>query len=230
MRHRLAGRKFGREADHRNAMLRNLVRSLVEHGRLTTTVEKAKEMRSMAERCITYAKEDSIHHRRMAFIILGSRDLVKKLFTEIAPRYTERNGGYTRIVKNGYRKGDAAAMAIIEFVEGEHEKKKDHISAKDLTKDTAKPKARVKAKEHAKETVKAEEHPKETAKTKAPAKEKVKAKETVKEAIKAEEPVEEVMKAEEPVEEVVKTEEPVDDTVQAIEPETDTTKEKDLTE
>jgi large subunit ribosomal protein L17 len=141
MRHRLAGRKFGREADHRNAMLRNLVRSLVEHERLTTTVEKAKEMRSMAERCITYAKADSVHHRRMAFIILGSRDLVKKLFTEIGPRYTERNGGYTRIIKNGYRKGDAAAMAIIEFVEGAHEKKKDHISAKDLTKDTAKIKA-----------------------------------------------------------------------------------------
>ncbi len=154
MRHRLAGRKFGREADHRNAMLRNLVRSLVEHGRLTTTVEKAKEMRSMAERCVTYAKSDSVHHRRMAFIILGSRDLVKKLFTEIAPRYTERNGGYTRVIKNGYRKGDAAAMAIIEFVEGADEKKHDHISAKDLTKDIAKTKKKTtKAKNPLKDTV-----------------------------------------------------------------------------
>ncbi|HNX00349.1 MAG TPA: 50S ribosomal protein L17 [Candidatus Cloacimonadota bacterium] len=207
MRHRVAGRKFGREADHRKAMLKNLVRSLVEHERLTTTVEKAKEMRSLAERCITYAKADTVHHRRMAYIILGSRDLVKKLFTEIAPRYTERNGGYTRIIKNGYRKGDAAAMAIIEFVEGTADKKHDHIKAKDLAKDTEKHKP-VKKVTKSTKAVKEETPAPVKAAKKAVATEPAK----VEEVIKAAEPekVEEVVEATEPetVEEVVETVEP----------------------
>ncbi len=117
MRHRKKGRKFGREAGHRKALLRNLVKSLVISERITTTEAKAKEMRSLTERVITYGKKGEIHHRRLAFKVLGNRDLVKKVFDEIAPRYQNVAGGYTRIIKAGFRKGDAAAMAIIEFVE-----------------------------------------------------------------------------------------------------------------
>ncbi len=125
MRHRKEGRKFGREAGHRKALLRNLVKSLVISERITTTEAKAKEMRSLAERVITYGKKGAIHHRRLAFRVLGDRSLVKKVFDEIAPRYKNVAGGYTRIIKAGFRKGDAASMAVIEFVE-----EKDAASAK----------------------------------------------------------------------------------------------------
>ncbi|MCD6180890.1 MAG: 50S ribosomal protein L17 [Candidatus Cloacimonetes bacterium] len=135
MRHKVSGRKFGRERDHRRLMLRNLVKSLVEHGRINTTVAKAKEIRSLAERVITYGKRGSVHHRRLAFSVLQNRDLVKKVFDELAPRYTTREGGYTRVLKAGYRKGDCAPMAIIEFVEGsEVADKGNNIKAEDLTK------------------------------------------------------------------------------------------------
>ncbi|PKN80336.1 MAG: 50S ribosomal protein L17 [Candidatus Cloacimonetes bacterium HGW-Cloacimonetes-1] len=135
MRHRLEGRKFGIEADHRRLMMRNLVKSLVIYGRLTTTLAKAKEMRRFAERVVTYGKQDTVHGRRLAYSVLGSRTLVKKLFDEIAPAMMDRNGGYTRVLKAGFRKGDSAPMAIIEFVKGAAEApKKDHIKAKDLNK------------------------------------------------------------------------------------------------
>lgn len=135
MRHRLEGRKFGIEADHRRLMMRNLVKSLVIHGRLTTTLAKAKEMRRFAERVVTYGKQDTVHGRRLAYSVLGSRTLVKKLFDEIAPAMMDRNGGYTRVLKSGFRKGDSAPMAIIEFVKTATEApKKDHIKAKDLNK------------------------------------------------------------------------------------------------
>ncbi|MBI9031013.1 50S ribosomal protein L17 [bacterium] len=117
MRHRVRGRKFGLESDHRKAMLHNLVKSLIEHGRINTTLARAKEMRSLAERCVTYAKKNDIHNRRLAYKILQDRDLVKRLFEEIAPNYTTRNGGYTRVLKAGNRRGDNAPMAIIEFVD-----------------------------------------------------------------------------------------------------------------
>ena len=133
MRHRVKGRKFGREKGHRNLMLKNLVSSLVEHGRIKTTSARAKEMRSMAERVITYGKKGTVHHRRMAFKILKNRTLVKKVFDELAPRYENINGGYTRILKFGYRKGDAAPMSIIEFVEGNEKTTTDSIKAKDLS-------------------------------------------------------------------------------------------------
>ena len=118
MRHRVKGRKLGLESDHRNLMLHNLVKSLIEHGRINTTLARAKEMRSLAERCITYGKKNDVHNRRLAYKVLQDRDLVKKLFEEIAPNYTDRNGGYTRVLKAGNRKGDNAPMAIIEFVDG----------------------------------------------------------------------------------------------------------------
>lgn len=118
MRHRVKGRKLGLESDHRYLMLHNLVKSLIEHGRINTTLARAKEMRSIAERCITYGKKNDVHNRRLAYKVLQDRDLVKKLFEEIAPNYTDRNGGYTRVLKAGNRKGDNAPMAIIEFVDG----------------------------------------------------------------------------------------------------------------
>jgi large subunit ribosomal protein L17 len=136
MRHKVRGRKFGRERDHRRLLMRNLVTSLVEHGRINTTQTKAKELRGLAERLITYGKKDTIHHRRLAYKVLQNRDLVKKVFDELAPRYQSTEGGYTRVLKNGFRKGDSAPMAIIEFVEKEEtlEKKEKKIKTKDLTK------------------------------------------------------------------------------------------------
>lgn len=122
MRHKLSGRKFGRETGHRNLMLKNLVASLVKHERINTTQAKAKEIRSLAERVITYGKKGTVHHRRLAFKVLKNRDLVKKVFDEIAPRFETTEGGYTRVLKNGYRRGDCAPMAIIEFSQGSEEK------------------------------------------------------------------------------------------------------------
>ncbi|RLC50952.1 MAG: 50S ribosomal protein L17 [Candidatus Cloacimonadota bacterium] len=121
MRHRVNGRKFGRESGHRNLMLKNLVKSLVEYGRINTTLAKAKEIRSLAERLITYGKKNTVHHRRLAFRILQNRTLVKKVFDELAPQFSDREGGYTRVLKTGFRKGDAAEMAIIEFIQKEKE-------------------------------------------------------------------------------------------------------------
>ena len=135
MRHKVRGKKFGREKGHRNLMLRNLACSLIEHGRISTTQTKAKEVRFLAERIITYGKKGEVHHRRLAYKMLQNRTLVKKVFDELAPQYMERNGGYTRVLKNGYRKGDCAPMAIIEFVGIEaHESKKDKTKKKDSKK------------------------------------------------------------------------------------------------
>jgi len=135
MRHRVEGRKFGRETDQRRLMMNNLVKSMIEHGQITTTLAKAKEMRRYVERVVTYGKNDTVHSRRLAYKVLGDRTLVKKLFTEIAPAFQDRNGGYTRIIKAGYRRGDSAPMAVIQFVESSTiTTKKEHIKAKDLNK------------------------------------------------------------------------------------------------
>ena len=116
MRHLNSGRKFGRETSHRKAMMLNLCKSLIEHGRITTTVPKAKELRAWIEPMVTRAKTDSIHNRRLAFADLRDNGLVAKLYTEIAPKYAGRPGGYTRAFKLGPRQGDAAPMALLEFV------------------------------------------------------------------------------------------------------------------
>ena len=137
MRHKKKGRKFGREADHRKAMMKNLVISLLTHGRIETTIAKAKEMRSLAERVITYAKNDTLHHKRLAFSILHNHKLVKKVFDEIGPIYADRPGGYTRIIKTRFRRGDCAPMAYIELVQPEVvdvNKKNNNITAADLDK------------------------------------------------------------------------------------------------
>ena len=109
-------RKLGRRTDHRNAMLRNLVGSLLEHGRIETTVTRAKETQKMAEKMITRAKTDSVHNRRMIARDIIDKAIVAKLFTEIAPLFVERNGGYTRVLKLGPRRGDGSERAIIELV------------------------------------------------------------------------------------------------------------------
>ena len=109
-------RKLGRASDHRDAMLRNLVTSLLENGKIETTVEKAKETRSMAEKMITLGKTNTLHSRRQALGYITKEDVVTKVFEELAPKYADRNGGYTRIMKLGPRRGDAAEMAIIELV------------------------------------------------------------------------------------------------------------------
>ncbi len=109
-------RKLGRETAHRKAMLRNLTTSLLREGRIETTVTRAKETRRMAERMITLGKRGDLHARRQALAYIYDEDVVTKLFTEIAPNYKERNGGYTRILKKGPRRGDASEMAIIELV------------------------------------------------------------------------------------------------------------------
>lgn len=109
-------RKLGRPADQRRALLRNLVTSLLDHERVTTTVTRAKEARVEAEHMITLAKRGDLHARRQAAAYLLDEDVLKKLFDQIGPRYADRQGGYTRIVRTGFRQGDAAPMAIIELV------------------------------------------------------------------------------------------------------------------
>lgn len=109
-------RKLGRPTDQRKAMLRNLVTSFLDTGRIETTVTRAKETRSIAEKMITLGKENTLHSRRQALAFITREDVVVKLFNEIAPKYAERNGGYTRIYRIGPRRGDAAEMAILELV------------------------------------------------------------------------------------------------------------------
>ena len=121
MRHRRKGRKLGRDASHRKALFSNMAGSLFEHGRIKTTEAKAKELRPIAEKLITLARKDPGHvaAQRQAVAYLRSKDSVHRLFHEVAPRFTERPGGYTRIVKLGPRQGDAAPMAYIELVDHE---------------------------------------------------------------------------------------------------------------
>jgi large subunit ribosomal protein L17 len=109
-------RKLGRPTDERRAILRNLVTSFLENGRLETTLTRAKETRSIAEKMITLGKRGDLHAKRQALAYITKEDTVKKLFDEIAPKYEERNGGYTRILKMGPRRGDAAEMVILELV------------------------------------------------------------------------------------------------------------------
>jgi len=117
MRHQKKTIKLGRTAAHRKALLANQVCSLIAHQRVKTTLAKAKAVRPLAEKMVTFGKNGSIHARRMALSMLRQKDAVKKLFDEIAPRSADRNGGYTRIVKLGQRKSDSASMAFIEWVD-----------------------------------------------------------------------------------------------------------------
>ena len=109
-------RKLGRTTDHRKAMLRAMVTYLLENGQIETTVTRAKEVRAVAEKMITIGKNNDLHSKRQVFAYVTKEDVAKKLFDEISPKYAERNGGYTRIIKIGPRRGDAAEMAIIQLV------------------------------------------------------------------------------------------------------------------
>ena len=117
MRHRKVGRQLGRNSSHRKAMFRNMACSLFEHEVIKTTLPKAKELKRVAEPLITLAKNDSVANRRLAFARTGSKETVGKLFAELGPRYIERPGGYTRILKCGFRSGDTAPMAFVELID-----------------------------------------------------------------------------------------------------------------
>ena len=130
-------RKLGRTTDHRKAMLRGMVTYLLENGKVETTVTRAKEVRAMAEKMITIAKDNSLHARRQVLAYVTKEDVVKNLFDVIAPRYADVNGGYTRITKTGARRGDAAEMCIIELVETKAELEAKAAAAKKAAKKPA---------------------------------------------------------------------------------------------
>jgi len=164
MRHAMRHRKLGRTSYHREALFRNQLQSLVDKERIITTLPKAKELRPIAERVITRGKHGTVHDRRWVLRWVLKRDLVKKVFDEIAPRFTERPGGYLRIVKRGPRQGDGAEMAVLELVERES-----------VAPPAEAPKESTKApKKEAKEKTPKEKAPKKEAK-KAPRAEKEKA-------------------------------------------------------
>jgi large subunit ribosomal protein L17 len=124
MRHRNAHRKLSRNTSHRRALLRNLVTDLLDHGRLMTTLPKAKEIRPLAEKMITLGKRDNLHARRQLHAYLLREAVAKKVYDTIAPRFADRNGGYSRIIKLGNRQGDGADLAIIELLGSELQAKK----------------------------------------------------------------------------------------------------------
>jgi large subunit ribosomal protein L17 len=133
MRHQVKGKKLGRNSSQRKALLRNQATSFLEKERIHTTLAKAKAVRPIAEKMITLAKKNTLHTRRLALRVVYKPSVVKKLFEDIGPRFTERPGGYTRIVKTGPRSGDGAEMAVIELVGSEFkkkEKKKEKLAAK----------------------------------------------------------------------------------------------------
>ncbi len=117
MRHRNQGRKLNRTASHRKAMFANMAASLIQHEQIITTLPKAKEIRSIADKLITLGKKGGLHARRQAIAQIKDVEQVRKLFDELAPRYAGRNGGYTRVLKAGFRKGDNAPMAVVELVD-----------------------------------------------------------------------------------------------------------------
>lgn len=117
MRHGISGRKLNRTSSHRKALLMNLSNSLIKHEQIKTTLPKAKELKPFVEKMITLGKKGDLHNRRQAISILRDLEVVNKLFSDLAKRYENRNGGYTRIMKFGFRSGDASPMAIIELVD-----------------------------------------------------------------------------------------------------------------
>ncbi len=117
MRHKKLGRRFGRQSSHRQAMFSNMAASLIKHEQIVTTLPKAKELRPIVEKLVTLAKRGDLHARRLAVSRVRDEAMVKKLFDTLAPRYKDRSGGYTRVMKAGYRYGDSAPVAVIEFVD-----------------------------------------------------------------------------------------------------------------
>lgn len=183
MRHRVAGRKLSRHTQHRELMFRNMLVSLLQHERIKTTLAKGKELRSWADKIITLGKKGTVHARRQAFARLRDKGIVKKLFDVIAPKFKDRQGGYTRVYKLGWRQGDGAPLSLVELVTyaPPEEKKKSTITkAKEvLEKVTPKKKEKIEKKEKVKE--KAKEKPKEKEKEKKEKKVKQEEKEAPKE-------------------------------------------------
>ena len=138
MRHGSAHRKFNRTAEHRRAMFANMCAALIKHEQITTTLPKAKDLRPIVEKLVTLGKRGDLHARRQAIAEIRDIPMVKKLFEVIGPRYKERNGGYTRIMKAGFRQGDNAAMAVIEFVDRDVDAKgKDSGPVQEKTEEAA---------------------------------------------------------------------------------------------
>ena len=171
MYHGKAGRKLGRTSSHKEAMFRNMVTSVIKHERIRTTDSKAKEVRKLAEKMITLGKKGNLHARRQALAFVRDKALVSKLFGELTERYRNRAGGYTRIIKVGYRFGDNAPVSILEFIPEEKKKEK------------AKPKAKGKTKEKEKSAL--ESIPEEKKKEKEKPKAEDKAKEKEKSALES---------------------------------------------
>jgi large subunit ribosomal protein L17 len=140
MRHKVDGRLFGRTANQRKALLRGLVNSLLRHERIETTVAKAKEVRRIAEKMVTLGIKGDLHAKRLAFSYLSNRDSVSKLFTEIASRFSGRNGGYLRIMQTRNRVNDSAPMAVLEFIDYEGLKKSKEAEKKAEKKESEKTK------------------------------------------------------------------------------------------
>lgn len=130
MRHRVHGRKLGRTTAHRKAMFRNQLSSLFVHERIVTTIQKAKELRPLAERMVTLARNNDLSARRQALAVVPDKDVVRRLFDDIAPRFADRPGGYTRILRLGRRHGDGAELAILEFVDYTLKSKKEESGEK----------------------------------------------------------------------------------------------------
>ena len=153
MRHRVAGRKLGRKTAHRMAMFRNMVTSFLDKERIRTTLPKAKELRPIAERMITLGKRESLHARRQALAFIKDTAVVTKLFEILAPRFAQRNGGYTRIIRLGFRQGDGASMAILELLGSEFksDKAEDEKGKKKAKKKAAAPSKEPEAKRTKKE-------------------------------------------------------------------------------
>ena len=181
MRHRVAHRKLGRTSEHRKALLRNMTASLIlSDGRIRTTLTKAKELRPFVEKLVTLGKKDTLHARRQALAIIPRKEAVAKLFSEISPRFAERPGGYTRILKLGTRRGDGAPMAFIEFVDYEFKSSKE---AKEPAKKEKKPKKGEKKEEKPKKEAEAAEAAEEEESVEKPKKKA--AKKTAKKVTKA---------------------------------------------
>lgn len=170
MRHRVAGRKLSRHTQHRKLMFRNMVVSLLQYERIKTTLAKGKELRSWADKIITLGKKGTLHARRQAFALLRNEGIVKKLFDEIAPKFKDREGGYTRVYRLGWRQGDGAPLSLVELVTyalPKEKKKSTMTKAKEvLEKVTPKKKAKVEKKEKEKKEKKAKKEEKEAPKEK----------------------------------------------------------------
>ena len=117
MRHRQAGRKLNRTSSHRKSLFKNMAQALIKHEQIVTTLPKAKELKKVIEKLITLGKKSNLHARRLAFNQIRDMEMVSKLFVTLAPRYSDRNGGYSRVLKAGFRYGDSAPMAVIELVD-----------------------------------------------------------------------------------------------------------------